>query len=141
MRSFGQPLDGQIAAEIFAGIGQRALHAIRTRIHIEQGGELRLPAAAPLIQHELARNSSRRLRPEIAFDDRKREIDTCAHARRGPDLPIDDIDAVFIQRDIRILLPEIARVIPVRGRAFAIEQTRGGEHERACTDGCDTPRS
>ena len=60
---------------------------------------------------------------------RQREIDARGHAGRGPDRTVDDEDAVFLHLHLRKPRLQIARVIPVRGGAPAVEQTCFGQNE------------
>ena len=80
MRDVSKIAHTQPGGKIAPGIGEHALNTIRLRFEFEEGGELRLAAGAAVVQHQPARNGTRRFQAEILFDQGKREIDAGGHA-------------------------------------------------------------
>ena len=88
--------DGQRRLQVLLGVVEGILYAVGLRLQFEQGGVLRLPAGAPVIQDEFLRHRPRHGRAQILLDHREREIDARRHAGRSPDPAIDDEDPVFL---------------------------------------------
>ena len=77
----GEVRDGNRLVQIVSRVGERQLDAIRFRRQFEQVGELRLPAAAAMVDNELARHGLGEVRPKIVLDERQTEVDSGGHAR------------------------------------------------------------
>ena len=67
------------------------------RLQFQQRGELRLAAAAAVVEHELARGLLRDLVAVILRHHRQRQIDAGGDAGRTPDIAVADEDPVGLQ--------------------------------------------
>ncbi len=133
----GHVLDRQRRVEMLARPGQQRPEAAVRRLQFQQRGELRLAAAAAVIEHELARGLLRDLVAVILRDHRQRQIDAGADPGRGPDVAVADEDAVGLQLHLRIGVEKMPRALPVRGGAAAVEQAGLGEDVGAGADAGD----
>ena len=141
VNGLGQFLDRQRAAQVLARIVQRILDAVRFRREVQHFGMLRLAARAALVHDQLVRDRPRRFGAQILFHHREREVEAGRHAGGGPDRPVDDVDPVVLDADIRKALLHLAPVCPVRGRTPLRQQARFREHEPAGADARDAPRA
>ena len=141
MRCFCQILHRQLGGEIAFGVGQRALDTIRFRLQFQQRRKLRLATGAAVIDHELFGHGAGDVSAKILLDQRQCEVDARGCTRRGPYRTIGDEDAVFLHLHVWKLRLQIARVIPMRGRAPTVEQAGFGQDERTGTGCCDPPVS
>ena len=107
------------------------------RLQFQQRRELRLAAAAAMIEHELARGLLRDLVAVILRDHRERQIDAGGDAGRAPDIAVAHEDAVGLELHLRIGGEKLPRALPMGGGAAAVEQAGFGEHEGAGADAGD----
>lgn len=87
------------------------------------------------------RDRTGRLRPQILFHHREREVEAGRHAGGRPDRTVDDIDPVVLDADVGKALLHVAPECPMRRRAPLRQQARLREHERAGADPRDAPRA
>ncbi len=133
--------DRQRRSEIALRIGQRALDAVGFGLQLQQRGKLRLAAGTPVVDHQLPSDGPGDVRAEILLDHGQREVDARSHPGRGPDRAVDDEDAVCLNLHLREASPQVARGVPVRRRAAAVEQPGFGEDERTGAGRGDPPAS
>src|ERR1700682_1714073 len=93
----GQVLDGEWRIEMLARPGQKRSEAPARRFQFQQRRELRLAAAAAVIEHELARGLLRDLLAMILGYHGERQIDAGGDPRRTPDVAVADEDLVRLQ--------------------------------------------
>src|SRR6202035_3267612 len=105
----------------------------------EQGGELRLPAAPAVIEHELPRGALDDPIAIILRDHREREVDAGGDPGRTPDVAVAHEDLVGLELHLRVAGEKLPRAIPVRGGALAVEQAGFREHEGARAHAADAP--
>ena len=132
--TIGQVLHRQRRVEIFARPGQQRAEPAVRRLQLQQRGELRLAAAAAMIEHELARGVLRDLLAMVLHDHGQRKVDPGGDAGRTPDVAVTHENAVRLELDVRIGAEKLPRALPMRGGALAIEQTGRCEDEGAGTD-------
>jgi hypothetical protein len=135
--SLGQLIHRQRLAQVALGIAQRLLDAVGLRLQLEQGRELRLAAAAPVVDHQVARDIARHLRAMVRLDHRQAQVDAGRHAGRRPDLAFVDEDPVFFHAQARIRALQVARQLPVGGGALAVQQAGFRQQEGAGADAAD----
>src|SRR5690349_13298969 len=128
-RALGEILHRQLCDEIFARPGQDRAEAAGRRLEFEQRGKLRLSATAAMIEYELPRGLLDDRLAMILSHHRKRQIDTGGDSSGTPDLTVAHEDLVGLELHLRIGRKKLARVLPVRRGALAIEKARLGKHE------------
>jgi hypothetical protein len=106
----------------------------RTSAPVPAGRELRLAAAAAVVDHQLARDMARHRDAVVALDQGQAQVDAGRHAGRGPDLALVDEDAVLFHAQLRIGALQLARLRPVGGGALAVQQAGFGQQEGAGAD-------
>src|SRR5439155_26003582 len=104
-------------------------------------GELRLAAAAAVIEHELPRGLLRDVIAEILRDYRQRQVDAGGDPRRTPDVAVAHENPVGLQFYSRIGRQEMPGALPVRGGASAVEQAGFGKDVGSGADAGDAHRS
>ena len=117
---------------------QRREFRSREFLRRQMGAELRLAAGAHQIHHMAAGDSERHGIAEILAHQGQRQIHARSNAGRGPDLARAHEQRVALQRHIGKQFREQIHRAPMGGGALALEQTDGGEEERARTDRDDT---
>jgi hypothetical protein len=120
-RYFGQLLDRQIPRQISPGVLKCVLHAIGLRVHLEEGGVLRLPTGSTLVYHHCPRRFARLLGTQVALHQHEREVYACGHSGRCPDLAVADEYAIHL--NVRIGVPglKLLSVTPVGGGAATVQ--------------------
>src|SRR6266852_3447542 len=106
---------------MLAGPAQQRSEATAGCLQFQERGELRLAAAAALIEHELARGFLRDLVAEIFRDKRQRQIDAGADPGRTPDIAVANENPVGLQFYLGIGREEMPGALPMRGGAAAVE--------------------
>ncbi|MCY1528668.1 hypothetical protein D9M68_637820 [compost metagenome] len=81
----------------------------------------------------------RQVGPEIALDQRQRQVDAGGDASGGPVLAAFDEDAVVLHAQGRVVRLQAGGRTPVRGDGPAVEQAGGGQHEGAGTHATGAP--
>src|SRR5262245_7256493 len=119
----------QVATDIVGDPGMQALEASIAMLQRQGRAELRLAARALEKDNELAGDRQGHARPEIRFDESKREVDAGRDAGRCPDIAVADEDRIGIEFDRRKFFGELRASSPVRDRAAAIEEARGRQQE------------
>ena len=104
-----------------------------------QRRKLRLPARPPVIDHHVLRHPLRQRIAQILRDQRQRQIDPGRNPRRGPDMPIADMDAVGINLDRRKQPRQQFRPAPVGGGPPPVEQPRPGQQKCPRTHAAQAP--
>ncbi len=130
----GQLVDRQRPPQVALGISERLLDAVRFRLQLEQGRELRLAAAAAVVDHHVARDVLRRVLAQVFLHHRQAQVDAGGHAGRGPHAAVVDVDAVFLDARLWTGALQVARQGPVGGRAAAVDQAGLGQDEGAGAD-------
>ena len=125
------------ASRCLARPGQQRPEPAVRRLQFQQRGELRLAAAAAVIEHQLLGGLLRDLVAVIFRDHRQRQIDAGRYAGGRPDVAIADEDAVRLELHLRIGFEKMPRALPMRGGAAAIEQAGLGEDIGAGADAGD----
>src|SRR6476659_5463524 len=75
----------QWLVKVISRIRESSLNTIGFWRQLKQSGELGLPTAPPMINHEFAGDGLCHLRSKIVFDQGQAEVDAGCHPRRGPD--------------------------------------------------------
>jgi len=96
--------------------------------------ELRLAARTLHVHHQGAGDVARQVGPVVLFDESERQIDAGRHPCRRVRGAIANVDRVGLDAARRTPSGELARDLPVRGRALAVEEARGGKDERPGAD-------
>ncbi len=91
---------------------QAGERGIDVGLGLQQRTELRLVARPPRIEHEVPRDQVGGRRTEIRLDQCQRHVDAGRHAGRGPDLAVDDIERLGIDRRAREIFRPAARSSP-----------------------------
>src|SRR5262245_60387197 len=97
----GEIVDRQPRVEMLTRPGEQRSEAAGWRLQFEQGGELRLAAAAAVVEHELPRSLLHDLVAVILRHHRKCEIDAGGDAGRAPEIAVTHEDAVRLEPDLR----------------------------------------
>ena len=82
----------------------------------------------------MARDQVGDLRTQVRLDQRQRHVDAGGDAGRGPDLAVDDVERLGIDRQRGKVLGQPRAARPVRRHPLAVEQAGRGEHEGAGAD-------
>src|SRR6478672_6910945 len=117
----GQILDGERRIEMLARPTQQRSEAAARRLQFQQRGELRLAAAAAVVEHKLARGLLRNLVAEILNCHCERQIDAGGDPRRAPDVAVADENPVGLDLHLRIGAEKMPGAPPMRCGATAIE--------------------
>jgi hypothetical protein len=96
-------------------MGEHGLNPVRFRFEFEEGGELRLPAGAAMVQHKPTSNSARRCQAEIHFDHSGHKIDAGGHAGRSS------------YRNVALQQPHYGNEMPRAGAVHAIRSVPEAE--------------
>ena len=131
----GERLD----AEVVPGVGgDPALEVAQTvalrRLRGELGAELRLVPRPSQEEHQPAGDGERGLVAEVVLDEREREVDARGDSGGGEDVAVTNEDRVGFDLNSRMTARECLARGPVSGRAPAVEEPGGGEHEGAGAD-------
>ena len=131
----GERLD----AEVVPGVGgDPALEVAQTvalrRLRGELDAELRLVPRASQEEHQPAGDGERGLVAEVVLDEREREVDARGDSGGGEDVAVTNEDRVGFDPNSRMTARECLARGPVSGRAPAVEEPGGGEHEGAGAD-------
>jgi hypothetical protein len=110
------------------------------RLRLQLRAELRLATGAAHEHHEPAGHVEREVAAVVVVDERERKIDAGRDAGAREDVAVAHVDGIGLDGDLREEARERVALAPVRGRAPAVEQARGGEHERAGADTGDPAR-
>src|ERR1700730_688169 len=109
---------------MFARPGQQRPEAARRRLQLQQRRELRLAAAAAVIEHELTRGLLRDLLAEILARHREREIDAGGDPGRTPDVAVANENPVGLPLHLGMEAEKLPGALPMRGGAAAVEPPR-----------------
>ena len=134
---FGEVFHRQRCIEMFARPDQEFSEAAARRFQFQQRRELRLAAAAAVIEHELARGLLRDLLAKILGHHGERQIDAGSDAGRTPDVAVADEDLVRLQLHLGIGGKKMRCTPPMRGGAAAVEQAGFGKDVGAGADAGD----
>src|SRR6185437_7296762 len=93
---------GELFVEMLTRPGEQGRKTAGRRLQFQERGELRLPAAAAMIEHELARGLLRNLLAKILGNKRERQIDACGDAGRAPDIAVAHENPIGLQLHLRI---------------------------------------
>src|SRR4051812_8109297 len=96
----------------------------RVSLELQRLGILLLPSRALQVDDHLTRGGKRRLRTEVFFDERQREIDPGGDTGGGVEVAILDEERVCINPQLRKSLGYVRGEAPMRRDAAAIEQVR-----------------
>src|SRR3982074_2109311 len=124
---FGEVLDRQWRIEMLARPAEQRSEAPGRRLQFQERGELRLAAAAAVVEHELPRSFLRDLLAEILRDKRQRQIDAGGDPRRTPDVAVADENPVGLQLHLGIGIKKMPGALPMGGGTATVEQTCFGE--------------
>ena len=131
----GQRADGQRPVKLGHRPVQRGAQAAVFRQR--PAGVLGLPAG-PVHRHHHAPGHVRGgARPVVPVHQVQAQVDPGRQPRAGQHRPLVDVQHVRVEPDGREPGPEVVRLLPVRGRRQAVEQTRRRQRERTNTDGGD----
>jgi hypothetical protein len=137
----GHLLDGERFAQV---VQQPRLQLAYGRavggLQRERGAKLRLAARTAQKNNQGARDEQRQFSSPVFFDQGERQINASSHARRGVDVPVTNEDRIGIELDGGKKFGHLLAKAPVRCRAPPVEQSGGGQRERARADRSDPPR-
>ena len=117
---------------------ERGREAVVARAGNRLRDDLRAIAFALARDHQPARDRVRDGGAEVASHQVQAGVDARGAARRGHDRAFIDVECVIDRFDRGIALAQGREMAVMRGRAPAIEQSGGGEHEHAGTDRDDS---
>ena len=136
-----EAFDGKILAQMALCEGQRAPDAVRLRFELEKRRMLRLATRTTVVNDELTRDGLGNVLAEILLDHGQRKIDHRGHSGGGPDQAVLDEDAVFLDADAGVALPERDSILPMGRDPLALEQAGSGQDESAFrAGGCHASR-
>ena len=115
-------------------VDQRGERRVGRGLRLQHRAELRLVARPARIEHEVARDQVGGRRAEIGLDQGQRHVDAGGDAGRGPDLAVDDVERLGIDRQRRETLGQPRAARPVRRHPLAVEQPGRRQHEGAGAD-------
>ena len=93
-------------------VDQRRERRVGRGLRLQQRAELRLVARPARIEHEVAGDQVGGRGAQIGLDQRQRHVDAGGDAGRGPDLAVDDVERVGIDRRAREVARPAARSSP-----------------------------
>jgi len=103
------------------------LHGLAGQLH----AELRLPAGALEVHHQVARHLQRQRVAKVLLHHGQGQIDPGRDPGRSPVRPFAHIDGIGIHPHLGVAALQLLRHAPVRGRAAAVEQPGLGQEEAA----------
>ena len=114
---------------------RRCLRALQP----ERRAVLALVARPAQVHDHRSRDGERQVGSEVFLDQRERQVDPGAHARRRVHAAISHPDAILFDVHAWIAAGQLAGARPVRGRRPPVEQTCLCEQERTGADRTDPP--
>src|SRR6516225_9020309 len=118
--ALGEILHRQGCVEMLARPGEQRTETAVRRLQLQERRKLRLPAAAPMIEHELACGVLRDLLAMILGDHRERKVDAGGYAGGCPHIAIAGEYPVRLELDLGVAHDEIPRTAPMCRGAAAV---------------------
>ena len=128
----GDGVEAEIAGRV--GVDERAGGADRVaagRLGPHRCGELGLASRAAQEHDQPPGDGLGNVGAEVVLDECDREVDPGGHPGRGPDRAVAVVQGVGLDPHGRVPVGQLRRSRPVGGDRAPVQQTGGGQHERA----------
>jgi hypothetical protein len=97
----------------------------------ELDAELGLPAGPAQADHHLPGYRERRVRAQVLLDQGQHQVVRGGDPGGGPHIAVPDVDRIGVDVDPLVLIPEALAAEPVRRGPPPVQQSGGGQQERA----------